>query len=128
MVFDPAAAPRDKTSFVAWYDALTEWSEPHDYDDPANAAPCLQAWYRDMIQVFPAMNGPDASDGNIDNPMCAGYTCAKEAIYVDFRWSVAETAYDHVRTLARDHRIGFFDVSDDGSIWFPSPDGSYGAI
>jgi hypothetical protein len=29
MVFDPAAAPRERDDFLRWYDAQTEWTEGH---------------------------------------------------------------------------------------------------
>jgi hypothetical protein len=128
MVFQPDAAPKDRPAFLAWYDKLTEWSEPHDYDDPQFTTAALRAWYRDMIRVFPAMNGPDA-DPNFDGDTITGYTCASQAIYADFRWSRVEMAYDHVLTLARQHRVGFYDVSaDDGQVWMPLSDGRYEVV
>jgi hypothetical protein len=77
-----------------------------------------------MIKVFPAMNGPDATH-DYDNSAVPGYTCASTSIYCDFRWSQAEPAYDHVRTLARKHRLGFFDVSGAGDVWLPGKNGAY---
>ncbi|MDP1737678.1 MAG: hypothetical protein Q8L23_09580 [Caulobacter sp.] len=130
MVFEPDAAPRDRPAFMAWYGELTQWGEGHDYDDPQFTSPRLRAWYQDMIQTFPAMNGPDGvSDDEVDNPKVTGYSCASQAIYLDFRWSQAQSAYDHVKTLARQHRLGFFDVSaDDGEVWEPLPNGGYEVV
>lgn len=128
MVFEPEAAPKDRAAFLAWYAKLTAWGEPHDYDDPSFTTPALQAWYRDMIKLFPPMNGPDA-DPDFDGDTLTGYSCASQAIYLDFRWSQAQSAYDHVKTLARQHRLGFFDVSaDDGQVWEPLPNGGYEVV
>lgn len=127
MVFEPGAAPQERQQFLDWYQGLTQWSEGHDYNDPANSSVTLQGWYRDMISRFPAMNGPDGvsdDDPALDSGLVTGYTCARTAIYLDFRWSVAREAYDQTLTAAAIHRIGFFDVSaDDGTVWFPTADG-----
>ncbi len=124
MVLEPLSAPREPRAFFAWFKKVAEWGEPHSYDDPAFTTPTLRAWYHDMIKTLPAMNGPDASP-NVDSDLITGYTCASTSIYCDFRWSRAEFAYDHVKTLARKHRLGFFDVSDTGDVWLPGKDGSY---
>jgi hypothetical protein len=119
MVFDPDAAPRDRESFMAWYEEQTEWSEDHGYNDPVVSTSSLQAWFREMIQFFPAMNGPYAVDS--DASEVADYSVGRTVIYSAFAWSVAEQAYDKTRELAIKHRVGFFDVSsDDGEILFPS--------
>ena len=118
MVFDPASAPRERESFLSWYDQQTEWSEDHGYGDPAVTTPALQAWFQEMIQFFPAMNGPFAvdSDASEVTDHCIGST----VIYSTFAWSVAERAYGKMRELAIKHGVGFFDVSsDDGEILFP---------
>lgn len=127
MVFMPESAPPTRETFMAWYEKLVEWSEGHDYDDPANTSPKLVAWYRDMIAEFPAMNGPDGVSD--DHPALisghvTGYTCARDAIYVDFRWNLATEAYSQTLSCAAVHHLGFFDVSaDDGAVWLPGANG-----
>lgn len=124
MVFAPDAAPKDRDAFMAWYRNITEWAEGHDYNDPKNTSPLLADWYRDMIADFPAMNGPDAisdDDAAFDSDRVTGYTCARSAIYADFRWSAAKQAYDSTLMYAAVHRVGFFDVSaSDGAVWLPN--------
>ncbi|MBD8871203.1 hypothetical protein [Rhodanobacter sp. DHB23] len=118
MVFDPDAAPKERESFMSWYDKQTEWSEDHSYNDPIVTAPALQAWFREMIQFFPPMNGPLAADS--DASEVTDHSIGKSVIYSAFAWSVAEHAYNKMRELAIKHRVGFFDVSsDDGEILFP---------
>ena len=118
LVFDPDAAPRDRESFMAWYDRQTEWSENHGYNDPSVSTPSLQGWFREMIQIFPPMNGPLAVAS--DASEVTDYSIGQTVIYSAFAWSVAETAYRTMRELAVKHRVGFFDVSsDDGEILFP---------
>ena len=105
-----------------WYREQTQWGEGHSYDDPLVTSVELNNWFMEMIKTFPAMNGPFAQeiDDDDESPMITGYTVGRDCIYLDFRWSVAEHAYENVFELARKHGIGFFDVSSDyGDIFFP---------
>jgi hypothetical protein len=118
MVFDTGAAPKERESFMEWYDKQMEWSEDHSYNDPIVTEPALQAWFQEMIQFFPPMNGPLGVDS--DASEVTDYSIGKSVIYSAFAWSVAEHAYNKMRDLAIKHRVGFFDVSsDDGEILFP---------
>ena len=120
MVFDPAAAPRERERFLGWYQEQTDWSDANSDVDPSVAADGLQCWYRSMLPTWPNMQ--EISDEQIDDPHVTGYTMSQSIIYVDFRWSVAEEAYDAVRRLAIENRVGFYDVSGDegnGEILFP---------
>ena len=127
MVFDPAVAPRDRDAFVAWYHEQAEWSEGHSYDDPANTTPGLRAWYEEMRQTYPNMNGPGAPSNDdlmtpgVEDRLC-DYCIGHHVIYAGFRWSLAEEVYPLVRRLAVEHQVGFYDVSGDdgaGEIYFP---------
>lgn len=127
LVFDPTSAPKERPAFLAWFKKLAEWGEGHDYNDGSNSVPTLQAWRRDMLRSFPAMNGPDAVDDSlIEDSSVSDYCCARHGIYVGFAWSVADRAYETALERARSHRLGFYDVSSDsGAVWLPQPDGSY---
>ncbi len=119
MVFEPTVAPRDRCGFMEWYEAQTQWSEDHDYDDPGVSSPSLQKWFEEMIQTFPPMNGPLAGD-DVDDPHVADHCIGTEVIYSAFAWSVAEEAHPKMRELAIKHRVGFFDASaENGEILFP---------
>lgn len=119
MVFRKEAAPKTRTDFMKWYENQTEWAEEHGYDDPANTSPELRNWFMEIIQTFPAMNGPYASDDD-DNKYVSDYSIGKDVIYVAFAWSLAEQAYKTMLELAEKHGVGFFDVSsDNGDILFP---------
>jgi hypothetical protein len=119
MVFRKEAAPKTRTDFMKWYEDQTEWTEEHSYDDPANTSPELRNWFMEMIQTFPAMNGPFASEDD-DNLNVSDYSIGKDVIYVAFAWSLAEQAYNKMVELAEKHGVGFFDVSsDNGDILFP---------
>jgi hypothetical protein len=123
MVFDPAFAPRDRTAFMAWYEKLVDWPDNDGPYDPATSSPVLQTWYKAMLPSWPNMQ--EVEDDEADSPRLTGYTFAPHAIYIDFRWSVAEEAYDETRRMAFEHRIGFYDVSGDegdGEIHFPGDD------
>lgn len=125
MVFDPEAAPADRKEFLVWFEAQAEWAENHSYDDPAVSAPSLQAWFHEMRQTFPAMNGP-FSTADYDDPKISDYCIGQSVIYVCFAWSEVEAAHALMFELAKKHRVGFYYVSaDDGQVWVPAPDGTY---
>lgn len=118
MVFDANVAPKERKAFIKWYDQLTEWTE----DDPAVCSDALRDWFMEMIQTFPAMDGVYAiseEEFDEDNSYNSEYSIARHAIYVCFTWSVADEAFEKVKTLAIKHKVGFFDVSSDGIILFP---------
>ena len=125
MVFEPTAAPRGRRQFLKWYDKQTQWGEGHDYNNPGVSSPALQAWFQEMIKIFPPMNGPYASS-NDDDPKVTDYSLGKAVVYVCFAWSCAEQAHETVKRLAARHMVGFFDASsNEGEIIFPdSPDSS----
>ena len=119
MVFDPAAAPRNRDDFLSWYDAQTEWGEGHSYDDPQVTTPALASWFADVSKAFPPMNGPHASS-DYDDPKVTDYSIGRSVIYAAFAGSVAASAFEEVDRLATKHGVGFFDVSsDEGEIRFP---------
>ena len=82
----------------------------------------------EMKEKFPPMNGEYApnddaldDDENLELHM-VDYSIGYNVIYAVFSWSVADEAYELMRSLAQKHKVGFFDVSgDDGDII--SPDG-----
>jgi hypothetical protein len=72
---------------------------------------------------YPALNGPYASIANLNNEKITDYSIGKTMIDASFSWSeVSEmkAARDAVFSLAKKHRVGFFDVSaNDGQVWLP---------
>jgi hypothetical protein len=128
MVFDPSAPPPDRAGYMAWYHEQTQWSEVHDYDDPKVSTPELRAWFLEMIQAFPAMNGPYASD-DVDDPRVTDYCVGKSVIYAAFAWSESVVALETMFELARKHKVGFFDVSsDNGQVWMPDGAGGWDCV
>lgn len=128
MVFAADQAPRDRTAFMQWYDAQTQWREKHDYRDPQVTTPALRAWYADMIKQFLdmddcALDNADWAEVNqdeVDEERLATYSIGHHIIYACFAWPAAEEAHQLVRELAIRHGVGFFDVSAaDGEILFP---------
>jgi hypothetical protein len=121
MVFNPESAPKDRKSFQEWYDFQTKWSENHGYNDPVVTSKELRNWFMEIIESFPAMNGPFAGEDISDeDETLTDYCIGKDVIYVTFAWSVAEQAYESVRKLALKYKVGFYDVSsDDREILFP---------
>ncbi len=119
MVFDPSSAPRERRQFMEWYAEQTQWSENHSYQDHSVSSEALQAWFKEMVNFFPPMNGPLASD-DVDDPKVTDHCIGRSVIYSAFAWGVAEDAHPKMRELAIKHGLGFFDASvDTGEILFP---------
>lgn len=120
MVFAPDAAPKKRAAFLDWYEAQTEWQENHGYDDPAVAAPPLQAFHVELAAVF-----PPAPPGEAEPESGTDYTIARGLIYLSFLdWDRIDQAHETVFALAAKHGLGFFDVSSDlAEVWLPDNKG-----
>jgi len=119
MVFNPEAVPRARADFMDWYFKQTKWQEGHSYDDPAVCSTELKNWFLDIIETFPALNGPYAAE-DPDDDTVTDFCIGKDVIYACFSWSVAEKAYEIMKEKAEKHKVGFFDVSaESGDILFP---------
>lgn len=125
-VFEPRDELRSRTTFDAWYDETTDWDDKVDYNDPNNARGALRAWFDEMIQTFPPMNGPLALsiEQLSRGAAAADYGIARDLIYLGFSWSQVELAYETCFALAEKHGVGFLDASgDEGAAWFPGANG-----
>jgi len=122
-VFDPVAAPRERSAFSVWFRAQTQWKEGHKYDDPKVSTPALREWFLSMIVEFPALNGPYARRGLPDESAITDYTVGSVLIYAGFRWSNTQKVYKAVLRLAEEKGVGFFDVSGGELVWWPGADG-----
>lgn len=119
MVFRKEAAPTTRKEFMEWFDAQAEWEEDHDYMDPKVTSPELSNWFMEMIETFPALNGPHATE-DYENPNVTDYSIGKDVIYAGFGWPVAVESYQKMTELAAKHGVGFFDASgNEGHIYFP---------
>ncbi|WP_437372101.1 hypothetical protein [Maribacter litoralis] len=128
MVFNPKVAPKSEPEFLEWYKKQAEWEEDHGYDDVKVSSDELRNWFMEMIEEFPAMNGPHSPpdrDDRMDNDddTITDHCIGKDVIYSAFAWSVAEKAYPKMLELAKKHKVGFFDASGNGSIMFPNENG-----
>lgn len=124
MVFEKTKAPQKRKEFIDWYTKNTEWAEDHDYDNPAVSSPALQHWYEEMIKTFPNIDAVDVLDEKSESYLTE-YSIGYDIIYAAFSWSVAEEAYEKMKTLAQKYGVGFYDVSgDDGQGEILLPDGT----
>ena len=125
LVFDAKVAPLLRDEFLEWYDVETEWEDEEGYDDPQRCTPELRAWFLEMIQKYPAMNGPLApEDIPEDDSVVSDYSLGRHAIYIAFSWSKAEQAFEDTKAMAAKHGVGFFNVSSDTSdVWMPDSQG-----
>jgi hypothetical protein len=126
MVFGADIAPRTRPEFMNWYHDQTQWSEGHSYDDPSITSDLLRSWLLEMIETYPAMNGPYAKEEDEDSDFVTDYSIGRDFIYAAFSWSLAEQAYENMKALAEKHKVGFFDASaDEGDILFPDNYGKH---
>ncbi|WP_299651024.1 hypothetical protein [uncultured Tateyamaria sp.] len=113
MVFNPAVAPRTRTTFLQWYGDITRWEEARDYTDPIGMTGSLISFYHLFRRDFPPLNGPHAvALENVDDPYVTEYSFASDAIYLSFAWSIAELAREATLDAALNTAVGFFDVSE----------------
>lgn len=125
MVFRPDIAPRTRHEFMSWYHDQTRWSEGHSYNDPVVTSDNLKSWFFEMINSYPALNGPYAKEDEDEyDDFVTDYSIGKDVIYAAFSWSLAEQAYETMKALAQKHKVGFFDASaNNGDILFPDDNG-----
>ena len=126
MVFDPGAAPIDREAFLAWYNSHSDEDEIFNPTRSDFSTPQLRLWLEEILETFPAMNGPFATiDSDVDDPHLTDYGIGRTHIYACFSWSLAESAYKLVMALAEKYGIAVFDVSNPhGRIWRPGTDGT----
>jgi len=122
LVFDPAAAPREKEAFLSWWEQQAQWSEDHGYDDASVCTPALRAWFTEFAHEYPAMNGPHAPrEMPEDEASLTDYSIGRHVIYGAFAWSKADAAHEAVLRLAAKHGLGVFEASSDSAeVWLPS--------
>ena len=121
VVFSPLRKLRNRSKFLAWLESRTRWVDELDYNDPSHAAKALQAWYWDMIELFPPRYGHHrVSESTAGKGFIADYGIAPDLIHVSFEPARAELAYQTVHRLAARHALGFFDIRR-GEAWFPGP-------
>jgi GMP synthase-like glutamine amidotransferase len=127
VVFDPAAAPRDRSGFLDWIKYALSAADAPLRSDPAAASPALCAWHRDMCESFPAGDGPRAYDPfSTQATKNATYRFAAHAILAGFHWEVSGAALYRVKKLAQTHGLGLFDASGaDGAVWMESGRGRF---
>ncbi|MFI2363009.1 hypothetical protein [Promicromonospora sp. NPDC019610] len=121
--FDPGCVTDE--GFSEWWDAQSEWTEDHSYSDVGVTTADLQAFYRDLAQVFPPMNGPGAptEEAIRDDPelksRTSSYAIGTSLVYVAFAWSQVKEARRVFAALAEKYGVAVAWVSDDSSIVRP---------
>ena len=123
LIFEPDVVTDE--DFPQWWDRVSRWEEPRDYDTTEGSTPAIRAFYRDLIRAFPPFNGPDAlSDAELEEreeqglPV-ADYTIGADYIYIGVGWSDANALVKIVGQMAWTQRLAVAYVSEDSSIFRP---------
>jgi hypothetical protein len=117
VVFDAAVAPHDRGAFEAWFGEQTGWREDHSYDDPAVCTTGLRAWFFDIIERFPPMNGPYVRESTADydpddDPRMTDYAIGRHLIQAGFAYSESEAALESVMELSDKHGLGIVSFNE----------------
>lgn len=113
LVFEKLAAPMFFEDFLVWIAAQTDWSEERDYDFIDGTSPKLAAWFMEMKERFPPLNGPyspadDEAFAEAENRL-GDYTIGSGVIHASFSGDAGVEAEKIAPELARKHGVGFFD-------------------
>ena len=123
LIFEPDSATDE--DFPQWWEQVSRWEEPRDYDTTEGSTPAIRAFYRDLIRAFPPFNGPDAlSDAELEEREAkelpvADYTIGADYIYIGVGWSDANALVKIVGQMAWTQRLAVAYVSEDSSIFRP---------
>lgn len=117
LVFDPSHVPSGRKAFLDWWDAQGDWSsEPHPHDDPGFTTPRLRAWFMEMIERHPPLNGPYAVSRH---RRAADYCIGRFLIYIAISIDKQAT-HERAFELAGKHGLGLYEPSSPkGEIWLP---------
>ena len=123
LIFEPDVVTDE--DFPQWWEQVSRWEEPRDYDTTEGSTPAIRAFYRDLIRAFPPFNGPDAlSDAELEEreeqglPV-ADYTIGEDYINIGVGWSDANALVKIVGQMAWTQRLAVAYVSEDSSIFRP---------
>lgn len=120
LAFDPTAVADE--DFPAWWEEQAGWSEDHSYDDPSVTTPALRAFYGELTQTFPPLDGHTMEEFDADPDLLArpsSYSIGTSLVYGCFSWSRAGQAQEVFVDLALRHGVAVALVSEDGSILRP---------
>ena len=123
LIFEPDVVTDE--DFPQWWEQVSRWEEPRDYDTTEGSTPAIRSIYRDLIRIFPPFNGPDAlNDAELEDREAKGlpvadYTIGADYIYISVGWSDANALVKIVGQMAWTQRLAVAYVSEDSSIFRP---------
>ena len=123
LIFEPDAVTDE--GFPQWWEQVSRWEEPRDYDTTEGSTPAIRSFYRDIIRTFPPFNGPDAlseaelEEREVEGLPVADYTIGADYIYISVGWSDANALVKTVGQMAWTQRLAVAYVSEDSSIFRP---------
>lgn len=104
LAFDPAAVT--DADFPVWWGTESAWEGSHDYNSPDAANPRVRAFFDELIETFPPMNGPlAAADDYEPADRVTDYSIAPDFVYAAFAWSEADAAGDLFVELCKKHGL-----------------------
>ena len=123
LIFEPDVVTDE--DFPRWWEQVSRWAEPHEYDTTTGSTQAIRSFYRDLIRVFPPFNGPYAlTEEELDAREAEGlpvadYTIGTDFIFISVGWSDANALVKIVGQMAWTLRLAVAYISEDGSIFRP---------
>ena len=123
LIFEPDVFTDE--DFPRWWEQVSRWEEPHEYDTTTGSTQAIRSFYRDLIRVFPPFNGPYAlTEEELDAREAEGlpvadYTIGTDFIFISVGWSDANALVKIVGQMAWTLRLAVAYISEDGSIFRP---------
>ena len=104
LIFEPDVVTDE--DFPRWWEQVSRWEEPHEYDTTTGSTQAIRSFYRDLIRVFPPFNGPYAlTEEELDAREAEGlpvadYTIGTDFIFISVGWSDANALVKIVGQMA----------------------------
>ena len=123
LIFEPDVVTDE--DFPRWWEQVSRWEEPHEYDTTTGSTQAIRSFYRDLIRVFPPFNGPYAlTEEELDAREAEGlpvadYTIGTDFIFISVGWSDANALVTIVGQMAWTLRLAVAYISEDGSLFRP---------
>ena len=114
MAFDKSSAPGFYGDLMEWTTEQTKWDEDRDYNALAGTSPRLAAWFMEVKETFPPLNGEyspsddEAFASEEPERRLTDYSIGSSVIFAAIGWSAAKESEQLMARLAQEHDVGLY--------------------